>query len=57
LGAGAEKDGVSSAGEGLALSLALLVRSHADLDVFLGSGLEIEPSLSEDASEDDEETA
>jgi hypothetical protein len=58
LGAGAEKVGVSSAGEGLVLSLALLACFDAGLGAFLGSGLEIEPSLSEDASDsEDEETA
>jgi hypothetical protein len=57
LGAGAENAGVSSAGEGLALSLALLACLDAGLGAFLGSGLEIEPSLSEDASDsEDEET-
>jgi len=57
LGAGVEKDGVSSAGEGLALSPAFLACLDAGAYFFLGSGLDIEPSLSEDASEDDEETA
>jgi hypothetical protein len=58
LGAGAENVAVSSAGEGLAVSLALLTCLDAGLGAFLGSGLEIEPSLSEDASDsEDEETA
>jgi hypothetical protein len=58
LGAGAENAEVSSAGEGLALSLALLACLVEGLGAFLGSGLEIEPSLSEDASDsEDEETA
>lgn len=50
------RTGASSTGEGLAVSLDFAVALGPDLVDFLGSGLEIEPSLSEDDASEDEET-
>ena len=47
----------SSTDDGLSLSLRLAVACFAELGAFLDSASEPELSLSEDASDDDEDTA